>query len=86
MTCSIDSLRVWDLDSGLQLGDNWQERKGIMAIALSPDGKKIVGGSWSAVKLWDIDTGKVMSEWTGHTGCEIGLLEPGWWASAERIP
>jgi WD40 repeat protein len=67
VTCSIDSLRARDLDSRLQLVDNWQEGKGIMAIALSPDGKKVVGRSWSAVKLWDTDTGKVMAEWTGHT-------------------
>ncbi|KAG1816314.1 quinon protein alcohol dehydrogenase-like superfamily, partial [Suillus subaureus] len=32
------------------------------------DGKKVVGGSMDGeVKLWDIDTCKVIAKWTGHT-------------------
>jgi WD40 repeat protein len=40
----------------------------VFAIALSPDGKKVVSGSEDhVVRLWDIDTGKVIAKWTGHT-------------------
>jgi len=76
MTCSYDgSLRLWDLESGRQIGESWQDEedrryqeRGVSAIALSPDGKKIVSGSFDrAVKLWDIDTGKVIATWMGHT-------------------
>jgi WD40 repeat protein len=36
---------------------------------LSPDGKKVVSGSLDgAVRLWNIDTGKVIAKWTGHMG------------------
>jgi WD40 repeat protein len=70
ITCSLDgSLRVWDLESGKQIADEWRDGdSAVRSIALSPDGKKVVIGSLdSAVRLWDIDTCKVIAKWTGHT-------------------
>jgi WD40 repeat protein len=68
MTYSFDgSLRVWNLKSGKQIGDDWRNGdSAVGTIALSPDGRKVVGGSGDGVKLWDIDTGKAIAEWTGH--------------------
>jgi WD40 repeat protein len=71
ITCSRDgSLRVWNVKSGKQIGDDWRDEDDLVwSIALSPDGKKVVSGSWDgAVRLWDIDTCKVVKKWTGHTG------------------
>ncbi|KAG1818444.1 quinon protein alcohol dehydrogenase-like superfamily [Suillus subaureus] len=71
MTCSRDgSLRVWNLKSGKQIGEDWQDGdSGVWTlIALSLDGKEVVSRSLDgAVRLWDIDTGKVIAKWTGHT-------------------
>jgi WD40 repeat protein len=70
ITCSYDgSLRVWDLESGKQVGEDWNDgESGVRSIALSPDGKKVVSGSVDGeVRLWDIDTSKVIKKWTGHT-------------------
>jgi len=70
MTCSLDgSLRVWNLKTGEQIGDPWRDEKnGVFAMALSLDGKKVVCGCGDgAVELWDIDTGKIIAKWTGHT-------------------
>ncbi|KIK47980.1 hypothetical protein CY34DRAFT_8627 [Suillus luteus UH-Slu-Lm8-n1] len=70
VTCSLDgSLREWNLKSGKQIGEDWQDGDGgVPAIALSPDGTKVVSGSEDGeVRLWDIDTGKVIATWTGHT-------------------
>ncbi|KAG2060735.1 WD40 repeat-like protein [Suillus hirtellus] len=70
MTCSWDgSLRVWNLKSGKQIGDDWRDGETIVwTIALSPNGKKVVSGSSDGgVRLWDIDTGKVVGRWMGHT-------------------
>src|SRR5437879_770333 len=68
MTCSSDgSLRIWNLQSGQQIGHDWRDRGVITrAIALSPDGKKVVSGSYDgALTLWDIDTGKVITKSSG---------------------
>ncbi|KAG2757702.1 WD40 repeat-like protein, partial [Suillus brevipes Sb2] len=70
ITCSDDgSLREWNLESGKQMGEDWNDgESGVRSIALSPDGKKVVSGSDDgAVRLWDIDTCKVITNWTGHT-------------------
>ncbi|KAG1850029.1 WD40-repeat-containing domain protein [Suillus tomentosus] len=70
ITCSYDgSLRVWNLKSGKQIGEDWRDGGGhVYCIALSPDGKKVVSGSEDgAVRLWDIDTGKAIAKWIGHT-------------------
>ncbi|KAG2143691.1 WD40-repeat-containing domain protein [Suillus clintonianus] len=70
ITCSDDgSIRVWDLDSGMQVGDAWKdEGSGVVAaIALSPDDTMVASGSNDgAVRLWDIGTGEVVKKWTGH--------------------
>jgi WD40 repeat protein len=70
MTSSGDgSLRVWNLKSGKQIGDEWTDgESAVWTIALSPDGKKVIGGlSDGGMRLWDIDTGKVVARWMGHT-------------------
>jgi len=63
------SFQVWDLERGTQVGEEWEEDKeGVYATALSPDGKTIASGSWDgSVKLWNIDMGKVIETWMGHT-------------------
>ncbi|KIK32529.1 hypothetical protein CY34DRAFT_36503, partial [Suillus luteus UH-Slu-Lm8-n1] len=61
--------RVRDLETGTQIGEEWEDKdQGVGTIALSLDDKKIASGSWNgAVKLWSVDTGKVIKTWTGHT-------------------
>jgi WD40 repeat protein len=69
MTCCINGpLRMWDVDRGKQIGGDWGDEAAKMyTIALSPDGKKIVGGSTDgAMRLWAIDTAKVIAKWMGH--------------------
>jgi WD40 repeat protein len=77
MTCSWDgSLQVWDVERGKQIGADWRDdRTGMITIALSPDGKRVLSGSTDgAVRLWDIDTAKIFAKWTGHTAGIISLL------------
>jgi len=62
-------LRLWDLTNGEQIGEDWQDGESrVIAIALSPDGKKVCCGSGDgAVRIWNIDTGKAITKWTEHT-------------------
>jgi WD40 repeat protein len=63
------SFRVWDLEGGTQVGEQWEDKERAVAIiSLSPDGEIVASGSDDgAVKLWNIDTGKVIKTLTGHT-------------------
>jgi len=85
MTCSLDgSLRVWKLETGKQIGENWRDGDStVWTIVLSPDGKKVVSGSDDGgVRLWDIDTGKVLAKWMGHTK---GVWSVSWSQDGQRV-
>jgi WD40 repeat protein len=58
------------LQSGRQLSkisNDWRDRENevgiVNTIALSPDGKCVVSGGYSAVRLWNVDSGKVIAKW-----------------------
>jgi WD40 repeat protein len=79
------SFQVWDWESGTQVGEEWEDEDfGVETIAaLSPDGKKIASGSWNgAVKLWNVDTGKVIKTWKGHTN---RVNSVSWSPDGERV-
>jgi len=78
ITCSDDgSLRLWNLQSGVQIGNDWRDddddrgnrrHAEVLSIALSPNGKTVASGSRDGkVRLWDVEMKKVVVKWTGHT-------------------
>jgi WD40 repeat protein len=81
-----NSLRLWDLESGAQIGEEWQDKNNrVWSMALSPNGKTIATGSEGggySVMLWDVETKKVISKWTGHTSVVCALC---WSADGERV-
>jgi WD40 repeat protein len=88
MTCSSDSsIRLWDLESGAQIDEDWRDpdenNVGLRSMVLSPNGKIIASGSDDGkVRLWDVETTKVISKWTGHTHVVYALC---WSADGERV-
>ena len=85
ITCSRDgSLRLWNQESGAQIGNDLRDGAGgVRTIALSPGGKVIAAGSEDGtVRLWDMETGKVIAKWTGHTK---GVRSVCWSADGERV-
>ncbi|KAG2748760.1 WD40 repeat-like protein [Suillus brevipes Sb2] len=85
ITCSLDgSLRLWDLKSGTQIGEDWRdENPGVWCMALSPNGEIVASGcSDGKVILWDIETRKVISRWTRHTNVVEALC---WSADGEGV-
>ncbi|CDF33327.1 WD40-repeat containing protein [Chondrus crispus] len=68
-----ESVRVWDVDTGLQIGDaltGHTEVVVVYSVAMSGDGKRAVSGSRDgSVRVWDVDTGlQIGDALTGHTG------------------
>jgi hypothetical protein len=52
-------------------------------MALSPNGQTIANGSLdSSVRLWDVETKRIISKWTGHTYITRALC---WSADGERV-
>jgi len=52
-------------------------------MALSPNGKTVASGSNDGkVRLWDVETEKVVAKWTGHT---YGVRSLCWSADGERV-
>jgi len=86
ITCSDDgSLRLWDLESGVQIGNDWRDggKEGVWSIALAPNGKSVAsGGRDGKVRLWDVETKKVVARWTGHTNTLRSLC---WNVDGERL-
>jgi WD40 repeat protein len=87
ITCSEDgSLRLWDLESGAQIGDEWRDKgykAAVFTIALSPNGNTVASGSDDGkVRLWDVETGEVVAKWTGHTDWVRSVC---WSADSERV-
>jgi WD40 repeat protein len=87
ITCSLDgSLRLWDLESGIQIGNEWRDgNDGTWSMALSPNGKIIAtgsGGNGYNVRLWDVETRKIISKWTEHSNVVCALC---WSADGERV-
>ncbi|KAG2341148.1 WD40 repeat-like protein, partial [Suillus weaverae] len=87
ITCSGDgSFRLWDLESGAQIGDEWRDEgdeETLMTTALSPNGKTLASGSYDGtVRLWDVETGKVVVKWKGHTELVWSVC---WSPNGERV-
>jgi WD40 repeat protein len=87
ITCSKDSsLRLWDLESGTQIGGEWRDEgdeAGVWTMALSPNGKTLASGSSDGtVRLWDVETGNVVIKWKGHTDWVESVC---WSPDGERV-
>lgn len=67
---SVDgSMRIWSVPEGI-LTQTIQTKTRIRGLVLSPDGKTIAECSEldKAIRLWDVQSGKVVKTLTGHKG------------------
>ncbi|KAG0701775.1 WD40-repeat-containing domain protein [Suillus ampliporus] len=70
VTSSSDkSLRVWDIDTGQQVGKPlWGHNDAVWTVAASPDGCWIVSGAWNgSIIVWEVTTNEsVPVSFKGH--------------------
>jgi WD40 repeat protein len=64
-----DAIRVWDVETGKQLGVFGQGLAGY-GLAVSSDGKRILCNDIPSktVRLWELEKGKEIQKYQGHTG------------------
>jgi WD40 repeat protein len=61
-------VKVWEAASGRLLRSLEGHTDWVQAVALSPDGRTIVSGSWdSTVKVWEAESGRLLRSLEGHT-------------------
>jgi WD40 repeat protein len=59
-------LRLWDLATGKEVRQFKGHTKDIRRVAISPDGKQLLSGSFDGtMRLWDIQTGKEIKRFDG---------------------
>ena len=64
------TVRLWDVATRRQIGDDLSGGGAVNSVAFSPDGKTLATGSADdTVRLWDVATGQQIGDpLTGHTG------------------
>jgi WD40 repeat protein len=64
-----EALQIYDTETGTLLKDFGPHPGHIYAAALSPDGRRILEGSYDYVaplRLWDVDSGRLVRAFKGH--------------------
>ena len=71
-------VKVWDAESGKEVLDLEGQTKAVRSVAFSPDGKHIAGGGLARVLVvWDADSGRLLTTYTGHTEVMSLTYRPG---------
>jgi WD40 repeat protein len=70
------TLKIWDLETGRELGTLQGRAAGVTACAVTPDGRRVVSASYDqTLKVWDLDSGRELSSLQGHaswvTACVV---------------
>ena len=63
------TLKVWDLDSGLELRSLPGHSDSVNSVAMSADGRRAVSASSDqTLMVWDLESGLEVKTLSGHTG------------------
>jgi WD40 repeat protein len=69
VTTLSGSIQILEIATGkVVLTYNEQNRQGAMALAWSPDGKRIVSASYVTIQIWNATTGRKIFTYAGQTG------------------
>jgi len=69
-----DTLRVWDLETGVALRTLEGHSDWVRGVAVTPDGKRAVSASWdNTLKVWDLESGVAVRTLEGHSDWVTGV-------------
>jgi WD40 repeat protein len=61
------SIRLWDLETGIEVRKLTGHRGGIPSVHFSPDGKRLLSASYdSTLRIWDVESGKELKQIQAH--------------------
>uniref|UniRef100_UPI0035B39456 WD40 repeat domain-containing protein n=1 Tax=Accumulibacter sp. TaxID=2053492 RepID=UPI0035B39456 len=61
------TLRLWDAESGLEIRSLTGHQIGVLSVAFSPDGRRLLSGSDDGtLRLWDTKSGLEIRSFAGH--------------------
>jgi WD40 repeat protein len=63
---SESTIRVWNVETGEQVGTLKGHSGAVGTVLYSPDGKTLASGGDNTIRLWDVDTGQVRKILRGH--------------------
>ncbi len=62
------TLKLWAVDSGVEIRTFTGHSSGVLSVAFSPDGNYALSGSWDGtLKLWEVASGAEIRTFTGHS-------------------
>ncbi len=63
-----ETIRLWDVDTGVETHHLTGHTGWISSVAFAPDGSRLASGSLDeTIRIWDVDTGAETRRLTGHT-------------------
>ena len=65
--------RLWDAETGKQIGRPWRHGREVMAVAFAPQGDLAATLGGTAVQLWDVATGTEVGPPIGHATTVIAM-------------
>ncbi|MDX2042144.1 MAG: caspase family protein [Acidobacteriota bacterium] len=61
------TVKLWDVESGLELRTLLGHSSAVQALRFTPDGRLLAsGGTDQVIKLWNMETGRLVREFEGH--------------------
>src|SRR5437016_6843609 len=83
LRCGNKTLRLWDVKSGRALRTFDGHSAGILSVAFSPDGRRVLSGAEDKVlRLWDAESGRALHIFEGHSA---GILSVAFSPDGRRV-
>src|SRR5262249_13669393 len=69
-----ETLKIWDIETGLEIRTLRGHRGIVRSVAFSPDGQRVASAGYdNTVRVWDATTGQEMLTFRGHTKYVTGV-------------